>query len=99
MSPAAQHPWLGRPAPGIADRRAAPDIRSRELYFHSLAAFRNNLLDAADLAGGGIRGELLGFLRVLDAAAPTSEHLDAAAAGRLTKSDELQIVGSGRGLL
>lgn len=57
----------------------AGDVRGRRLYLDSLAAFRSNLMDAADL-GPGVRDELLAFLRGMDAIAPTSASLDAAMA-------------------
>jgi hypothetical protein len=47
MSPAVAHAGRDRQAPPATERRAAAGIRARELYFLSLAAFRNNLLDAA----------------------------------------------------
>lgn len=58
---------------------AADEIKARRIYFPALAAFRSNLLDAADLSAA-CREELLALLRKVEASAPTSESWDAAMA-------------------
>lgn len=82
-------------------RAAAGDVRARKLYFRSLAAFRSNILDAADL-GPGVREALLGFLRAVDAVAPTSDQLDAVAGAsapaRLSERRAVELSGNGLGL-
>lgn len=89
---------------GIGHRRTAGDVRARKLYFSSLSAFRSNLLDAADLADSGVRDELLAFLRNVDAIAPNSEKLDAAATQPAGDRPALcgralaQAAGNGRGM-
>lgn len=75
----------GEVSPGVAFGAlrcaTADDIRARRFYLDAMAAFRSNMLDAAD-RGPGIREELLTFLRAVDAIAPTSTSLDAAMAKR-----------------
>jgi hypothetical protein len=82
-------------------RGAATEIRARKLYFGAMAAFRSNLLDAADLTPA-FREHLLAFLRQVDAMAPTQAEWDEAMAQTPETRQEmrdLQDVGSGRALL
>lgn len=77
----------GRISPGVAigAQRAqcssATEFRARKIYRQGLAAFRNNLLDAADLSPV-MRDELLRFYRELERIAPTHAQWDAAMAAR-----------------
>jgi hypothetical protein len=64
-------------ARAAARRGAATEFRARRLYAGAMAAFRSNLLDAADLSPA-FRDRLLAFLRKVDAEAPTQAEWDAA---------------------
>lgn len=58
---------------------AATEFRARRLYNESLAAFKSNLLDAADLSPA-FRDNIYAFLKQLDATAPTLTQWDEAMA-------------------
>jgi hypothetical protein len=66
-------------SPGVtaaADRCASvSEIKARRIFFPALAAFRSNILDAADLSDA-CRDELKALLEAVDAAAPTTYSWD-----------------------
>lgn len=88
-------------SPSFPKGAPASEIRARRIYFNAMAAFRSNLLDAADLSPA-FRDRLLTFLRQVDADAPTQAEWDSAMAHspqtRLELRD-LREVGCGRGML
>jgi hypothetical protein len=73
------------------------DIKARRIFFPALAAFRSNILDAADLSEAG-RDSLLKLLRAVDANCPTSTSWDEAmvkTAAERAEQRDLELVGSG----
>jgi hypothetical protein len=93
---------------GAIVRGAATEFRARRLFTSAMAAFRSNLLDAADLSPA-FRDQLLSFLRQVDAQAPTMAEWDKAMAEPVTTSSAeqrelsfrelLAAAGNGRGML
>lgn len=63
---------------------AATEFRARRLFLESMAAFRSNLLDCADLSDA-FREQLHAFLRTVEGEAPTLNQWDAAMSAKAGK--------------
>lgn len=69
---------------GAARCGAATEFRARRLFMDSLAAFRSNMLDSADLSDA-FREQIRTFLRKVEAEAPTLTQWDEAMAEKAGK--------------